>query len=211
MKKKIAIIATREPSLSSGGEVRNYYLAEELKRQFAVEIFVPTFSHISFLNNTGEINLLHRLKFILSGEIPFVQKLKKAQFSIDQIEEIKNADIIQIEELESYFTFEKYLNNVGEKKLILDTHNIAYQQFLAETESKNIVEKYLGRLLAKKLKKMEIRAIKKFDYILVCSELEKKFFSNYIATEKIIVIPNGANLKTSNGATKPNSNIILFM
>lgn len=210
LKIKIAIISTRKPSLTSGAEVRNYYLSQGLKKDFDVKTYVPSFRNIPFTHGNGDVKLTHKIKFLLSGKIPFVEKLKRGQFEKIALNEIKNADIVQIQELETYFTFERYLNEL-KGKLVLDTHNIAYKQFLAETESKNIIEKYLGRLLARSLKHIELEAIKKFDHILVCSRPEKDFFSHYVNSQKITILPNGANFERTASSTKINTNDILFM
>lgn len=210
--KNIAIIAARKPSLSSGGEVRNYYLAEGLRKHFTVKVYVPTFGNSHFLNKNGGVKLLYKLLFLLRGSIPFIEKLKKGTFTEKEISEISSADIIQIEELEAFFAFEKYLGAIKSKtKLVLDTHNIFYRQFLSEMESKGGFEKYLGKLFSVILKNTELHAIKKFDYLLICSEVEKKFFSQYVKESNISVIPNGANIPRFTNPKKEETNTIIFM
>lgn len=209
-KLKIAFIVNREPSLESGGEVRNFYILQALTRVFDVKIYVPTFSRIPFIDAFGEVKPLYKLLFVLFGKIPYVEKLRKAKFNKKEINEIKNADIVQIQELESYFTIENFINEV-KGKIVLDTHNIDYIRFRAETESKNLIEKYLGRFLSHRLKQIEINAIKKCEHILVCSELEKKYFAQYINAKAISVIPNGADTEENYSNEKVIGNSILFM
>src|SRR5579872_2136816 len=124
-KLKLAFIVNRKPSLGSGGEVRNYYLLEALKKRFDVKVYIPTFNHIGFLDKNGEVKPIEKVLCLLKGKIPYVEKLRKARFTHDQIEEIKQANIVQIQEMESYFTVEKFFNEIS-GKTVLDTHNIDY-------------------------------------------------------------------------------------
>ena len=204
-KTKIAIISAKKPALESGSEGRNYYLSNGLAKKFSVKVYLPTLRA-----SEKKLDLLHRVKLIVSGKIPYIEILKKAQFKEKDLSQLKNIDIVQIQEMSGYYMFEKYLDGV-KGKIVLDTHNIDYLRFLSETESKNIVERYLGRLLSIKLKRMELKALQKFDHILVCSQLEKDYYSKHIDSNKITVIPNGADYKTFNASKRPMDNTILFM
>ncbi len=210
LKMKIAIILRKKLSLDSGSESRNYYLVNGLARKFSVKTYVPAFGHTAPTNHGGKLSLLYRIILILSGRIPYIEGLKKAQFTEKELKELENTPIIQLQEMSAYYMFEKFLDRM-KGKIILDTHNIDYLRFLGETESKNIFEKYVGKLLAIKLKRMELRAIKKFDHILVCSQKEKDYYSKYINSKKITVIPNGADYKRFSLSNRVTSNTILFM
>ena len=79
---------------------------------------------------------------------------------------------------------------------IYDAHNCEYL----------LMDQILGKHLLKGLvlqqvKKIELDACRKSDLILVCSEKEKKDFIDLynIDTNKIIVIPNGANISENDG------------
>lgn len=198
---RIAIISTKPASLNSGGEVRIYYLREGLKKNFSVDFFMPQI--------TTSFDFLTRLKNLLSGKIPYFEYVKTATLTDEQIEQIKNADIIQVEELESFYAIEKYLKDLN-KPIVLDAHNIEYKKFLADTSAKNFIEKSLGQILAQKVMKLEIEALKKINYILTCSEVEKKYFSLYKSAHNICCIPNGVK-KNQLKATLNKSKNILFM
>lgn len=206
----VVFITNRKPSLASGGEVRNLYLLNSLKKSFSVKVIIPDFSKISFLDKNGDVTFLNRILFTLLGKIPYIEKLRNATFTSQEIKEIQNADIVQVQEMEAYFTIEKYFKKIKGKK-ILDTHNIDYVRFVSETESKGTIEKYMGRLFGFLLKHIEIDVVRKFDKILVCSIPEKEYFSRYIPQQNVEIVPNGAIIKEVNENITIKENTILFM
>lgn len=198
---RIALISTKHASLSSGGEVRIYYLREGLKKKFQVDFIMPKI--------TASFNFFTRLKHLLQGKIPYFEYVKTATLSKEEIEQIQKADLIQVEELESYFAVKKYLG-IFNKPISLDAHNIEFKKFLAGTETEGFFIKWLGRILSTKVKQIEIQSAKKIDYILTCSEDEKKYFSQYVPATNICCIPNGVKNTNINHSPTDTKNI-LFM
>lgn len=207
---KIAIISTRPLSKNSGADSRNYHLAKILSKKFSVNSYTPLFTNKLLMNKNEEVHTFKKVFLLLQGKIPYIEHLKLAIFSESTIKQLQSTDFIQLEEMSSYYVIEKYLKDLN-VKIVLDTHNIDYQRFLSEIESKGFVYKYIGKIIAKKLKREEIKAIKKVNHILVCSEAEKRYFSNYVNKNKITVIPNGVDYKNFTKVKKTTKDIILFM
>lgn len=202
---KIAIISTKKISLTSGSDRRNYQLAIGLGKKYQVKTYTPISSY-----KVKQLSLGKRIFFLFRNAIPYVEQLKQQHFHDKEIKEIQKADFIQLEEMTAYYAFEKYLPQMT-GKIVLDTHNIDYIRFLSEVKKKNVIEKYIGKLLATKLKLMEREAIMRVDHIFVCSEKEKNYYRNYINQNKITVVPNGANVTKNNHKQKIKKNTILFM
>lgn len=208
---KIAFITTRPISLDSGSDNRNYHLSKILSQKYEVKIYTPSFTDNVPKNKGKIINGFKKLSLLLQGKVPYIESLKQTKLNDNALVQLKKVDAIQIQEMLSYHVVEKYLKEL-ECKLILDTHNIDYERFLSETNNKGLINKYLGKVISKKVKEIEINAVKKMDHILVCSEKEKEYFSSYIDKRKVSVIPNGVDCKKFiKSNSEAESNIILFM
>jgi glycosyltransferase involved in cell wall biosynthesis len=207
---KIAIVMTRTLSKDSGADIRNYYLSKILSKNFDVTVFTPIFKNSLLIDKEGNTSNGKKILLLLQGKIPYIERLKLAYFDKAKIEKLNAADVIQLEEMSSYYVIEKYLKNT-KAKIILDTHNIDYQRFLAETDNKGFMEKILGKILSLKIKQMEINAVKKANRVLVCSDKEKMYFSKYTDSKKIVIIPNGVDYKSFKKVKHSSKDIILFM
>ncbi len=207
---KIALITTRPISLDSGADSRNFYMYKNLRKLHEVDLIYPK----TFLNGKSnrEISLSTRIRFLLLGRIPYVEVLKEANFDKIFLSKISKYDVIQFEELSSYFALHKHLRNV-KAKLVLDTHNIDYVRFTSEIGKKNLTERLIGLLLANKLKRDEIRIAKTMDSVIVCSNIEKEYFSKYVSNRKVHIISNAVDTTRFkvNIDRKRKSHTVLFM
>ncbi|CAN5240545.1 hypothetical protein BH09PAT2_BH09PAT2_01450 [soil metagenome] len=199
---RIAFISTKPASLGSGTEVRNYYLLNGLRKIFTVDFYSPQL--------IAKPNDLDRIYNLFTGKIPYIELVRSSLLDSKEIENIKKADLIELQELESFFAIEKYLPMFN-KPVILDAHNIEYERFLSGTETEGFFIKWLGRILSRKIKKLEINAIEKINYILTCSDVDKQYFAKYFPEEKIIVIPNGVANQHSFHKDIVSKNNLLFM
>ncbi len=200
--KKIVIISTKPASLTSGTEVRNYHLLRGLRRFFDVEMIIPTLS--------DPPSLLIRIKDLLMGNVPYIERVRDSHFSPSEWAKIKNADIIQVQELEALLALEKKLPELSQP-IILDAHNVEVHRFLSGIETESFLIKWVGRILAIKIKKLEIDLIKKVTTILTCSQVDKNYFANYFPAKNIIVVPNGIDYNYFSSIPVGKKNTILFM
>lgn len=202
----ITFITTKPPTLNSGAEVRNYYLLKALENDKEVDIINLLFFSIdgqNFKNSFSSKVSLHffplekrnRLESIsnyLNGKIPYVENLKKNKY-IDQTKKIiDSSDLVILSELDGYFSVSKlYDEGFIFPPSILDAHNVEYIRFKSEIEFSSLLKKNLAKHLISKLKDEEIIAAKRVTTVITCSIDDKKYFSNLLNKEKILVIPNG--------------------
>jgi len=223
----VSFITTKSPTLTSGSEVRNYYLLKALIDSKKIDHVEVLFLKINRVNSKTKLssrklhfqevqlpsrNSSESLANFVQLKIPYIEHLKRNPFS-SQIEEVlEKSDVVVLSELDAYFAVSEILNNRKFKaKIILDCHNVDYLRFKSEIELSPLPKKILGQLLLPTVKNEEISAIKAVDQILCCSEHDQKYFSQFVPSNKITVIPNGVVIESSaNKAVKP-SHTILFM
>lgn len=200
---RIVMISTKEAALSGGSEVRNYYLYNNLKKYFTIKYI--------YIKPPEKSSPIKRGLRLLYGEIPYINNLKNQQLTATGLQDVRDADIICLQSLDAYFVFEKYIKYVKDKIIILDTHNVDYYRFLGVIQTKKRFEKIFGNIVAKKIKKLEIRSLKYIDYVLTCSEIDKKYFDTYFNPKRVLVVPNGVDVSSYTHKMKVEKNIVLFM
>ncbi len=221
---KILFIADNLPELTSGSRVRNFYLLNSLVHENLIDV-------IGFLNQNSEplnllgskninyellkrarINLFDKIRFLISGKIPYIELRKKTVLPKQIIDNFNKYDLIHLAELNSFFVIQKYLHEI-KVPIVLDAHNIEYVRLKSEFKNKSFIARLIGKTLLQSLKKEELYAIRNIQYLLTCSDVDKDYFQKFMSNKKIFVIPNGVNLKYFQNIIpkKSNKGIILFM
>ena len=90
MKKNLLFLTSQLPELSSGSQVRSYYILEHLKKSFNVTLCcvsdhgvdLKTYKKDIFENTVVypviKFSFLQRLKALLSGSIPYVERYRNS-------------------------------------------------------------------------------------------------------------------------------------
>lgn len=88
----------------------------------------------------------------------------------------------------------KYAEKVPGTFLILDEHNLEFMRAKSRiVTSKNLLVKIYNYVIMVRLRRFELKAIRKFDCCMVCSDNDKNILVNLIARDSIIVIPNAVD------------------
>ena len=205
----ISIITPYLPDLSSGSAVRAYHLLKSLalkndvtlisadKTKPLVSQFKKEVHNKTYTFDINDINLIDRIRYYTQNKIPYVERLRHSTFNTMLKFIPKDTDILQITELFSYSIIEPYLNDLPGIK-ILDAHNIDYLRLKSEFDSSPLWRRIAGINIYNNLKKYEIEAVKKVDYVLTCSEQDRKIYSQYKDKKLIKVIPNGVEVSYFN-------------
>jgi glycosyltransferase involved in cell wall biosynthesis len=208
--------------------VRNYYLFQALLD--AKEVTTLQLLYFQFFGNEddsfskthhklqekvfslGQRKALASIAAYLGGKVPYIEHLRNTPFQKDSLEMLMRSDVIVLSELDGFFCVEKCLDALRKKtKIILDCHNIDAVRFESEVQSFSFFGRLLGGLLVKKVQKQEIAAIKKVDHVIVCSEIDKQYVAQFVAQEKICVLPNGVEIADSPTTLAQNGQTILFI
>lgn len=204
----IQVISTKVPNLNSGSQVRDYYLLKGLCRNNKITLAVFTKSvnklkkakdnkisgiktiYFKYKNNW----IIPRVLDYLHHKIPELENMKRNtdQYRLTKLH--KSTKITIFSQLDSYFlSYHVYDRLHGIK--ILDAHDIEYIKFKADIENRSCLHKILAKPILSKFKDEEIRAIKKFEHIIVCSKNDKEYYSHYISPSKISIVPNGVDCR----------------
>lgn len=205
---KILFISTKPASLDAGSEIRNYYLLQALQQVDSdVQILYLNLHQKPFFTDLGahhppvhQVQLEPRsgiktLRSLLRMEIPYVSHLQDYDANQQLQKLVAEADLLFISELDGYFAVAPLLS-VRKKtaKLVLDCHNVDYARFKMEMNTFSWPKRLLGSLLAEKLRLLEANAVQQADLTLACSELDQRYFAQFVTKEKVIVVPNGVDV-----------------
>lgn len=208
----LSFITTKPPTLSSGSEVRNYYLLKSFLESPHIKkvnlIYINSMiseDEIKIFNKKLNIfvfslkdrNVLESIQSYLSGEIPYVTHLKKNTKGREILKLLSDSDVIFLSELDGYFVVSDIIPELSKnKRIILDCHNIDSERFNSEISSSPLYKKVLSIPIQNSLKNSEIEALSNVDLVLCCSDVEKKYFSTYKNTDLVKVVPNGVQVKS---------------
>ncbi len=223
---KLLFITTKPPIPESGSSVRNYNLVKNyLRRSINVDILYIHPPNLT-LETLNEINKefknvyftqLKKRSFIQSLfdffqlKIPYLEALKRMENIPTNIIE-SDYDIIQFQEIDGYISFSNNLKSLKFSKLVIDLHNVDYIRLKEEIENNFKMLGIFAKLHLSKFKQIEIDSIKKVNHLFVCSEYDKNYFSKFVDTNKISLIPNGVDLYKFNGKFNiHDSKVVIFV
>ena len=220
--KKILIVSTRSPlPLFSGDRLRIYNISKNLSKKNKVDLIYTTSKEnfqkeIKFFNKTIPIrtNMLEKLFYIIYFFIQgkplqigyfFSSGMKK------KIEEIhKNYDCIIFHLIRSG----EFLPKDFKGKKILEMTDILSRNYFQLYKKLNFFNplKYIYMLEKYLIEKYEEKVIKFFDYSVLVSNDDLRFFlSNNKLKNKIKIITNGSDIKKKIYKYKKNNNDIIFI
>jgi glycosyltransferase involved in cell wall biosynthesis len=88
----------------------------------------------------------------------------------------------------------KYAEKAPGTCLILDEHNLEFVRAKSRiATSKNFPMKIYNYLIMARLRRFELKAIRKFTYSMVCSNTDKNILVNLAKRDSVIVIPNAVD------------------
>ncbi|MBU4268223.1 MAG: glycosyltransferase family 4 protein [Acidobacteria bacterium] len=115
---------------------------------------------------------------------------KEAWEKTKEIVRNKKIDLFIIETL----LMVKYAEKVPGTFLILDEHNLEFIRAKSRiVTSKNLLVKIYNYVIMVRLRRFELKAIRKFDCCMVCSDNDKNILVNLLKTDSVIVIPNAVD------------------
>lgn len=209
----------KPPLLRTGASVRNYYILKFMRSKNTTLFckdsdesngVTRTWKNLNkiYLFKVYKKTILNKLFYYFQFKIPYLEYNKFNNIDLTKLKTDKG--IIWFAELESYFLLKQNLDKLNYYK-ILDAHNVDYIRLKSEMNTKSFAYKMLSQPFVIRLKYEEIKAIKKMDHIIVCSDVDKKYFAKYIPENKITVIPNGVDCNNFKPTKETNSNTVLFM
>jgi len=225
----IAYITTKPPSLKSGSEVRNYHLLNALLQESKVT--KVTLLYVNYDASAADISLQNvklnpkvfslpkrstfkAVRAYIGGTAPYVEHLVDNPFVDELVSVLRKVDAVVISELDGYLIAKLALAVLKIKpKIILDCHNVDHLRFQSDILLSSFPKNIIGCWLFPKMKRDETEALNMADIILCCSEKDRSSFSIFVPVEKIVVVPNGAEISTKFHSTKKsvNDNSVLFM
>ena len=115
---------------------------------------------------------------------------KQAWEKTKEIIRDKKIDLLIIETL----LMVKYAEKIPGTFLILDEHNLEFMRAKSRlATSKNLLVKIYNYIIMVRLRRFELKAIRKFDRCMVCSENDRNTLVNLIERDSIIVVPNAVD------------------
>ncbi len=229
-KTKVFFITTELPSRMGGSNMRNFNIIKYIKEKYSVSLFTildDTTKNI-LPSIKKELNIpiyytinpsfppIKQLFFILIKRVvPYMKEYEMSGIANLLLNKIKKEkpDIIHIEQLNTYYAIRKIIpylrrNNI---KIILGQHNVEHIAFSEGIKSMTMVKKLLGKFIKSNFIHFEYEALTNVDHILVCSEIDKKYFQNKLNLDNITVIPNGVDCNYFTSKPFVNENNLLFM
>lgn len=230
-KTKIFFITTELPSRQGGSNVRNFNIIKYLKKEsFYISLFTILDNKTKNIlpSVEKELNLpiyyvlkpslspLKQLFYTLTQEVtPHMKEYEISGIADLVLKKIRKEkpDIIHIEQLNTYYAIRKIIpylkrNNI---KIIFGQHNVEHVAFSEGIKSMPMIKKLLGKFLLSNFIHLEYEALNNVDHILVCSEIDKKYFQNKLNLNNITVIPNGVDCNYFSSTPFINENSLLFM
>lgn len=229
-KKLVYYISSSLPGNFGGAEIRNFEILKSMASMPELEVELFCLSNKGDVVDFGvverELKIKNHifpepkrttfdfLKSILVNFIPpYINDYSNSGLREEFIKVCKKRmpDVVHLTQVNSYYVIKKYIPWLKKNgvKIIIDCHNIEYKLLHETSEIFPIVKKIVSRILAYRLKFIEVESVKKSDVVLVCSEVDKLFFEKY--NKNTIVVPNGVDVDLYKNIKPSESSSLIFM
>lgn len=204
MKNKLLFLTSQLPELSSGSQVRSYYMLQYLKKSYDVTLCCVTDQDVdvaafkkevhadTYIYPVVEFNLLQRILCLLQGTVPYVQRYRQSIPDAKLQHLLQTAEICFFSELNGYFIAERHLES-SRVHTVIDAHNVEYIKFAGEVSSKSLLHWLAGLIITPLMKRIETNALHHMQLIFACSAQDKKMLKELAPKAKITVVPNGVD------------------
>lgn len=206
MRTRLLYITSLFPGMSSGSQVRSFYILRELAARYEVTVCCVTDQSADIAGLTKELgqNLTVRLfpmkrltppalaAVLLRGKIPYVERYGQS-VPKEQIRPLlRQTDIIFFSELNGYCIARSHLEGVS-ARLVLDSHNVEYVKFRAELQAQSRFKALLSGIYTPILKRLEAEALRRVDQVYACSREDAGLLQELAPRARITVLPNGVD------------------
>ncbi len=146
----------------------------------------------------ASINKKDALKNLFFSKLPYsAERFFNKNYKIGLIKILKKEkfDIIQLEGL-PLALYISIIRKYSASKISMRSHNIEDEIWERSSKmEKNIFKKFYLKILSKRIRNLEFKSLKKYDFLLPITKRDEKVFSKFEHKCKILVTPTGINSK----------------
>ena len=169
-------------------------------------------TRIETVNVNSKIKPLDALLNLFSSRSYNIERFESEEFEAQLISVLKEEEYDAVI-LESLFCapYIDAVRKTSNAKVIVRAHNVEFQiwEGLASTESSFLKKQYL-KLLTRRLKSYEIRALNKADEVICITEEDKHQLLELGVTTKLEVMPIGMNIRALPYKAQKSSTVTLY-